>query len=98
MKGEFSPQMLRLVRGVARIPERRRTDDGASRHGDAAIAAVLAYAASRAEFEAFGYEAAPPAHLRPAQPTRWRNRRDDFDDEDKPAGGGWMPSLRGTAW
>jgi phage FluMu gp28-like protein len=54
-------RMLKLVRGVARIPERRRTDEGASRHGDAAIAAVLAHAASRADPEIFEYRGAPPA-------------------------------------
>ena len=77
-------RMLKLVRGVARIPERRRTDEGASRHGDAAIAAVLAYAASRADPELYGYEGAPPA-----------GRRSLFgdgsgEDRRRAGGDGWL--------
>lgn len=51
-------RMLKLVRGVARVPHHRLTDEKKSRHGDAAIAACLAYAASRAEPEEYGYRAA----------------------------------------
>ena len=87
-------RMVKLVRGVARIPERRRSAEGEQRHGDAAIASVLAYAASRAEYEEFGYQGAPPAHLRPPQENRFRNRPDDRDDDDAPPGRGWMPEMR----
>lgn len=39
---------IEMVKGVARIPDRRTTgDDGGKRHGDAAVAGCLAYAASR---------------------------------------------------
>ncbi len=39
---------IEVVKGVARIPDRRTTgDDGGKRHGDAAVAGCLAYAASR---------------------------------------------------
>lgn len=60
---------LKMVRGVIRIPDRRtespaaeRQKDGASgqRHGDSAIAGALAYAASRAEPEEYGYEPVGP--------------------------------------
>lgn len=40
---------LRWVRGVIRVPERSTGSDDGQRHGDAAIAGALAYAASRAE-------------------------------------------------
>jgi phage FluMu gp28-like protein len=40
---------LTVVRGVARIAERSRAGTGEQRHGDAAIAACLAYAASRSD-------------------------------------------------
>ncbi|WP_249110289.1 hypothetical protein [Neokomagataea anthophila] len=49
---------LKIVRGVARIPETRSEDKTGKRHGDAAIAAAMAYAASRAEPEEYGYRAA----------------------------------------
>jgi phage FluMu gp28-like protein len=92
-------RMVKLVRGVARIPERRRTAEGEQRHGDAAIASVLAYAASRAEYEEFGYQAAPPAHLKaPDGSRKWRHRPGedaDLDDQTR-TGRGWMPELRGV--
>lgn len=50
---------FRLVRGVARIPDVRVADkNGGNRHGDAGIALVLAYAASRQDvYQPFAYEA-----------------------------------------
>jgi phage FluMu gp28-like protein len=88
-------RMVKLVRGVARVPQRRQTDEGAQRHGDAAIASVLAYAASRAEPEEYGYDAAVPAVLTSrADGRRWRDRPPERDD-DTPPGRGWMPELRG---
>ncbi len=54
-------RMLKLVRGVARIPDRRRDDAGQPRHGDAAIAGSLAFVASYAPFEVIGYTPVPPA-------------------------------------
>ena len=59
--GDF--RMLKLVRGIARVPHARLTDEKKSRHGDAAIAGCLAWYASRAEPEEYDYEAAPPPHL-----------------------------------
>lgn len=51
-------RVLRLVRGVARVPDSRTADASGQRHGDAAVALALAYAASRAEVEEYGYRAA----------------------------------------
>ncbi|WP_439640081.1 terminase large subunit domain-containing protein [Nevskia sp.] len=50
---------FRLVRGVARIPDQRAQDkDGNKRHGDAGIAVLLAYAASRHDpYQPATYEA-----------------------------------------
>lgn len=49
---------LQMVRGVIRLVERNTAAEAGQRHGDAAIAAALAYAASRAEPEEYGYRAA----------------------------------------
>lgn len=53
-------RLVKLVNGVPRVPEGDRNPDrgekGGQRHGDSAIAAVLAYAASRAEPFSVGYE------------------------------------------
>ncbi len=75
-------RMLKLVRGVARVPERRRDDAGAKRHGDAAIALSLAIAASRAEPEVYDYEAA--RRDVGGETTGWRDRARDDDDERSP--------------
>lgn len=72
-------RMLRLVRGVARVPDRRRDDAGQPRHGDAAISGALAYIASLSEYEEYGYEAPP----KPAAPGRYRQYADE-DAEDAP--------------
>jgi phage FluMu gp28-like protein len=46
---------LQWIRGVIRVPDRRRQGEMGPRHGDAAIAGGLAVAASRAEPEEYGY-------------------------------------------
>lgn len=58
---------FRMVKGVARIPEKRTTEKGdgskggAKRHGDAGIAAALADYASRQDIEIFEYHRVQPA-------------------------------------
>jgi phage FluMu gp28-like protein len=89
-------RMLKMVRGVARVPLAGKGDDGKRRHGDAAIAAALAYAASRAEPEMYGYEAAP--HGGQSDPTKWRDRAEDWDEDNAPPTRGLMPELRGRAF
>lgn len=46
---------FKLVNGVARLPN-QKTDKAGERHGDSAIACVLAYRASRSETLEYGYE------------------------------------------
>lgn len=73
---------FRLVKGVARIPEKRTTEkgekSGGKRHGDAAIAAVLADYASRQETEIFEYHRVQPS-ARQDQPVGsgagWRSKK-----------------------
>lgn len=79
---------LKMVRGVIRVPERSTGRDGGQRHGDAAIAAALAWAASRAEPEEYGYEAALPRR-REAWPGH------DRVDDDPP---GPRRRLRGSVF
>ena len=83
---------LKLIRGIARVADRTRVDETASRHGDAAIAAALAYAASRADPVEYGYEAVlaePPGR------DRWRDRADHREDDFRTPGSGILPDLRG---
>lgn len=50
-------RLVKLVRGVARVPDLRTGGPGKKRHGDGAIALALAHAASRADPEEYGYSA-----------------------------------------
>lgn len=97
--------LLKLVRGVIRVPDRRRTAAGETRHGDAAIAVALAYAASRADPELYEYEGAAPRGGRDwlggagaAAPAGGADRWLLPPDEDAPRlpGRGVMPDLRGA--
>lgn len=51
-------RLVKVIRGVARVPDLRTGAAGKKRHGDSAIALVLGHAASRAEPEEYGYQAA----------------------------------------
>ena len=86
---------LKLIRGVARIAERTRVDEKRSRHGDAAIGAALAYYASRAEPEEYAYQGGLARQEETAART-WHMNADDWDGDDRPAGGGILPGLRGN--
>jgi phage FluMu gp28-like protein len=77
-------RLMKVVRGVARVPDQRSGDPGKKRHGDSAIALMLAYAASRAEPEEYAYEAV----RRPARPDTAND-----DDDDRP---GARRELRGA--
>ncbi|MCY1214397.1 hypothetical protein D9M72_262100 [compost metagenome] len=61
---------FKLVRGIARIPDTRSSDDQGKRHGDAGIAVALARFASRMEIQQYAYEAVRPANS------------NSFDDDD----------------
>jgi len=47
---------LKLVRGIARVPDQRSEGGTGKRHGDAAIALAMAYAASRSDPEEYDFE------------------------------------------
>ena len=89
-------RMLRLVRGVARIPERRLSDDKQPRHGDAAIAACLAYAASLMEPEEYGYEPVPLAVMgAAARVRRFSDTARDVEEDNLAAEASILPPMRG---
>ena len=84
-------RLVTLAAGVPKVPENKRTQEkGAKkgqRHGDIAIAAVLAYAASRGEPFSADYEAVNghPGDVyepRGGAQARLRMNADDVDDED----------------
>jgi phage FluMu gp28-like protein len=82
-------RLVTLVNGVPKVPENKRTAEKGTkkgqRHGDTAIAAVLAYAASRAEPFAVGYETPsrkPRDRYEPRSDRQSLKMRAD-DDEDE---------------
>ncbi len=80
---------VQLVRGIAKVVE-RSGDKGEKRHGDSAIACVLAHAASRGDVAVYEYEGA----VRRQAPSAWRDRPDPYEDEPR-ANTGWLPDLSG---
>ena len=64
-----------LEQGVAKVAERRAGADGKGRHGDSAMAAALAFFASRADTGQFAYISAPVP-----------GKRDNFDRRIDPFG------------
>jgi phage FluMu gp28-like protein len=60
-------QALQYVGGVIRVPDdmRYKGEDGLQRHGDTAIAGILAWYASRQGAAEYGYEAATPEAVSP---------------------------------
>ena len=74
---------LQVVKGIPKLPEARTGAQG-DRHGDAAIALVMAHAASRAEVPEYGFESVP--RWPGANPARRGHglHADDWDD-DAPA-------------
>ncbi|MFT9093136.1 MAG: hypothetical protein ABF479_19370 [Gluconacetobacter sp.] len=90
---------MALVRGVGRVPENAKTGEMGNRHGDGAIALLLAIAASRAEPEEYGYRAAPGpfAADRAAEgaPTGWEIEQEIAQDRAGRHGGMDAYGIRG---
>lgn len=80
-------QALAYVNGYIKVPDDHRTKgtDGFARHGDTAIAGALAYFASRADLESFGYTPVSQA--------------DQYNDNvpmfEQPSMGGLIPKISG---
>jgi phage FluMu gp28-like protein len=74
-------RLIRLIDGVGQMPSARtKAADGSSRHGDSAIAGVLAYYATTMNVSDYGYEAATAA-------ANGRERTGDYDRPVKITGG-----------
>ena len=94
-------RLVKLIRGVGRIPDERTGEKDKRRHGDSAVASALAVAAARAKPEEYGYTAAPRV-LRAAEGTGRgfydTAEQDEAAEEDEKANGaaptvGFMPAF-----
>jgi phage FluMu gp28-like protein len=86
---------VKLVRGVPRVPDRTKAQDGKKRHGDAAIAAVLMTAASRADPEIYELELVQRSEAERPGEHRWRDRPDTWAEDNPPPARTIMPERRG---
>ncbi len=70
-------QALQYVDGVIKVPDdhRHKGEDGLDRHGDTAIAGILAWFASRQITISYGYETSRPSAGDPARRNRDRRER-----------------------
>ena len=88
---------VQVVKGIPKVPD-VRTGRAGDRHGDAAVALCMAYAASRSEHHEYGYRAAPS----PRRALRAGRRRDfmrpDHSGDERPLGrrGGYARWNRGA--
>ncbi|MFC5423816.1 terminase large subunit domain-containing protein [Bosea eneae] len=81
---------FKVIKGVASLPALRVTAAaGGTRHGDAGIAIVLAYSATRMPFVPYSYQAVTSSGPATADGPR------GFGADDEPGGGGMLPRLRG---
>jgi phage FluMu gp28-like protein len=87
-------RLVKLVRGVGRIPEERTGEVGKKRHGDSAVASALAVAASRAEVMIYEYEPAPRDLPRgPGGGDGWYGTAAEANEAQDRNDGGFMPGL-----
>lgn len=77
---------ITLVRGVARLPH-TKTDKKGQRHGDSAMACVLANSAANRPGGDIDWEAAPSKH------NRWDGHTDNADDDDDD-----LPAFAAGCW
>ncbi|SOC20665.1 hypothetical protein [Rhodobacter maris] len=88
-------RMVKLIRGIPRVPPVREGETGKKRHGDYAIALALAHFASRMRWVEYGYR--PVAHRHEIQPGQMQMTAAEADWEDlSTEGRGWWDGPLGV--
>jgi phage FluMu gp28-like protein len=93
-------RLIKVIRGVARVPDVRTGEKGKRRHGDYAIALALAHYASRLRWVEYGYRSAAAQPLGGVRPDDRARDRPNHDDDlpkrdwwDSPLGAGIRGAL-----
>ena len=73
-------RLVKVIRGVPKVPDIRTGEKGKKRHGDAAIGVVLGYYATRMQYFAYGYKAVTIGSGR--EPNRFYDQPPDEDERD----------------
>ena len=60
-------RLVKVIKGIARVPDTRKGETGKRRHGDWAISLALAHYASRMRWVEYGYQVAAPAAPAPGR-------------------------------
>jgi len=88
---------VKLIRGVARVPDIRTGEKGKRRHGDYAIALALAHYASRMRWVEYGYRGVGAEEDRAGGDSgRMRNRPVHDDDDLRSHGRQWWDGPLGA--
>ncbi len=82
-------RVIKVVRGVPRVPQTREGEKGKRRHGDYAIALALAHFASRQRWVEYGYT--PVGRASERRPGEMH----DLPDDRGPGRAWWTPPLGG---
>lgn len=87
-------RLVKLIRGVGRVPDERTGDKEKKRHGDSAIAGALAVAAAKAEPEEYGYMGAPAPTAVGMGTAGWFDTAEEADAwQDGDAERGILPKM-----
>jgi phage FluMu gp28-like protein len=89
-------RQIKMIRGIPMVPQDAVTKgaDGGQRHGDTAVAAILANAAAEAEAMDYGYRAAPaPRQALDGAAGSGGFWRPNKSNDRRRKGGGWRGSI-----
>ena len=87
-------RVVKIIRGIPRVPETREGDKGKTRHGDFAVGLALAHFASRMRWVEYGYRGAKPQTSQSSGNGKMRHHVDPDQDSkrrnwwDSPLGAG----------
>lgn len=91
-------RVVKLLRGIPRVPPTREGEKDKKRHGDYAIGLALAHFASRMRWSEYGYRPVPRPTEQPQTNSRLNMRPNHDDDRRKrsPFAGPLGASIRGS--
>lgn len=89
-------RVVKVVRGVPRVPATREGERGRRRHGDYAVALALAHFASRLRWAEYGYRPAVRSQAGNVGPGRMRDAPDDEDASGDGGGRAWWTGPLGA--